>query len=265
MRIDVSNLRPTTHFNELHETLQKEIEQLDNFILHQQKLEADCALLMPGVGRHLGTLPADVGYCAARLDATNRALEADAAAIDTARNLLSADARHARRTFRAIQALRLPAPFQSASLWAASTAEPAPGPAGAAAAAAAGPKGPAPTSRLSADEDDGSASADLVGYFADRADDMGKHLASFTDDVSAIETHLRGIEEQLAARTQAARWSRGTDGRGTSVEDRVRELAAVLREFEGGILKVAGKVGEAREKANEAMLANANGLGMRGL
>ena len=261
VRIDVSNVRPTTHFTELHETLQREIEQLDAFILNQQKLEAECALLLPSVERHLRTLPADVGYCAARLDATNRALEADAAAIDAARSLLGSDARGARRTFRAIQALRLPAPFQSASLWAAGNAEQAAG----GARPAAGAKGPAPTSRLAADEDDGSASADLVGFFGDRADDMAGRLEGFTADVTTIETHLRSVEEQLAAQTQAARWSRGRDGRGASAEDQVRELAAVLREFEGGILKVAGRVGEAREKANEAMLANAGGLGMRGL
>ena len=95
---------------------------------------------------------------------------------------------------------------------------------------------------------------------------MSAALDNYVQTVQAIESHLRGMEARTAQQTQAflLQQSRGTDGRyvgngepgkngpeGRSAEDQVRELASVLREFEGGILGVAGKVGAAREGVQE--------------
>ena len=236
VRIDVSNLRPTTRFTDLYEGLQKEIELLDTFILNQMNLQSECELAMPRIASTFEHMPADVEYCTRKLDAVQRALETDAGAIESARGLVKSDADAAKLSFKAIHNLRMPAQFHHASLWNA-------------------PGASAPTLSTS-DDDGGVASADLIWYFNKQADEMTKKLSAFKRNIDDVEAHLSGLESQTVAQAQSMRMSRGKDGSGRSADDQVRELAAVLRVFEEGLLKVAGRVGGAREEVQEVMLAD---------
>ena len=240
VRIDVSNLRPTTRFNDLYEGLQKEIEFLDTFILSQMDLASDCEGAMPRIADILAYLPNDVAFCETKLDATQRALETDAASIDAAKSLVKADTEAARISFKAIHNLRMPAQFHHSSLWNA-------------------PGASAPTSLSANAEEEAAASTSLVSYFTRQADDMGRKLDAFQKNIKDVEDYLSSLEASSVSQLQSARFSRGRDGGARSAEDQVRELGAVLREFEGGILNVAGKVGAARETVQEAMLFEAPG------
>ncbi|KAI4153248.1 MAG: hypothetical protein LQ340_002434 [Diploschistes diacapsis] len=231
VRIDLSNLKPTTRFNDLHEGLQKEIESIDAFILKQMELQAECESVLPSVGERITHLPGDVKYCARKLDAYERALENDAAAIDSARDLVKSEVEDARLSFKAIHSLRVPAQFHRSSSWNAAAVN-------------------APKS-LSAEDDK---SADLVSYFSKQADDMGRKLSGLTKSLREVESYLSSLEGHQSAQVQAARMSHGRDGGVRSADEQIRELASVLRDFEGGILGVAGKVGAAREGVQELIL-----------
>jgi nucleoporin p58/p45 len=63
VRIDVTNIRGTTRFNDLHEDLQKQISFLDDFIQAQIQLKNDCDAIMPSHDSQLAQVPNDVEFC----------------------------------------------------------------------------------------------------------------------------------------------------------------------------------------------------------
>ena len=88
---------------------------------------------------------------------------------------------------------------------------------------------------------------------------MNRQLAGLTKNIGEVEAYLASLEGHQSTQVQAARLSRGRDGGVKSADEQVRELAGVLREFEGGILGVAGKVGAAREGVQEVMMKDTFG------
>ena len=206
-------------------------------------LHSDCEGAMPRISEVLQYIPNDVAFCEAKLDATQRALENDAVAVDAAKSLVRADSQAARTSFKAIHHLRMPAQFHQSSLWNA-------------------PGALAPTSLTTDTNEEAAASANLVSYFSQQADEMSRKLDTFQKNIGEVEAYLSGLEANSVSQLQSARFSRGRDGGTRSADDQVRELGAVLREFEGAILTVAGKVGAVREEVQESMLSE--GLGRRG-
>ncbi|KAI9770471.1 MAG: hypothetical protein M1835_006552 [Candelina submexicana] len=246
VRIDVANLRGTTRFGDLHEELQKEIEKIDEFIQSQISLKEAADGFMPGLEQRLSYLPNDVDYVSKKLDTMHNALENDAEAIDHVRKIVKKDAADAKLSFRSIDNLKLPQQYHYAGLWNAppsvfrSNGPPLPG---------------------EAVEQEGS--TDLVSYFSTQAEAMTKTLDMYKQNVREIETHLLGVEANTMQQIQQLMFSRGRDGKGSNREDQLRELVAVLREFESGILGVAGKVGGVREGVQELELREQNGRSLR--
>lgn len=112
----------------------------------------------------------------------------------------------------------------------------------------------------------GGGGTDLLSYFSAQAEGMAGTLEGYRRSVRDIEAHLKGVEANTVQQMQQLAFTRGRDGGQRSAEDQVRELAAVLREFENGIMAVAGKVGGAREGVTELIVNGAgpqNGRGGR--
>lgn len=235
VRISLNELRPTTRFNDLHEELQRVIEHVDNFILSQIGFQEQCEQASARVEGFVAPIPNDVEYCAKTLETMQNALENDAEAIAHAKMLVRTDAANAKLSFKVIQNLKLPQQFQTTGLWNIPNVS----------------QGVAPA--LS-DDDLPGASSDVVSYFSKETDNMSKTLEGYKQSLAEVEAYLQGIEANTFQQMQQIAFTHGQDGRGKSAEDQVRELAAVLREFENGILGVAGKVGGAREKVQEIML-----------
>lgn len=105
---------------------------------------------------------------------------------------------------------------------------------------------------------------DLLSYFSAQAEGMAGTLEGYRRSVQDIEAHLKGVETNTVQQMQQLAFTRGRDGGQRSAEDQVRELAAVLREFENGIMAVAGKVGGAREGVTELIVNGARPLNGRG-
>lgn len=235
VRVDLSNLRPTTRFNDLYEEVQKIIENVDNFILTQIHFEEECEQVVPTVADTLEYMPRDTGLCFRKLEAIQQSLENDAEAVDSLKTMVKSDAADARLSFKAIQNLRMPQQFHHTSLW----------------------NMPGPQS-VGRDEPDGE-NADLVSYFSRQTDDMTRKLESFQRNIAEVESYLRGVESNTIEQVQRVEFSQATDGGERSADDQVRELAAVLREFENGIMAVGGKVAGARQQVHEVMLGEGTG------
>ncbi|KAK7740011.1 hypothetical protein SLS62_011154 [Diatrype stigma] len=220
VRIDLSNLKGTTRFSDLQENLQKTVEGIDKFILNQIRHQEELQSFMPGHGEMLENIPNDVKFVTRKYEGARSALESDAHAIEAARNLVNQDADHARLSFRAIDNLKLPQQYHTPNLWA-----------------------PRQQSAGTANaETDGQ---DLVGFFSKTADEMDGQLKKYESNLTEIEMHLHGVQDGLVEQLQKVMATK--NGGASAADEKLQELVAVLRDFEQGILKVAGEVGSAKE------------------
>lgn len=242
VRIDVSNIRSTTRFNDLQEDLQKQIEEIDKAIqgFINQKNELDA--FMPAHGEQLSSIPSDVAFVSRKAAGVEGALGADAVAVKQLRELVKVDADNARLSFKAVDNLKLPTSYHQAGLW----------------STRGGGHHHGGSGSPNADEE---GSSDLVSFFSRTADEMGETMKKFERNLGEIEMHLHGVQgsvlEQLQ-RVAATPKEGGGQGQGDA---KIHELAAVLKDFEESILQVAGTVGGAREGVTGLQLGDLMGNG----
>ncbi|KAG8527640.1 uncharacterized protein KY384_007793 [Bacidia gigantensis] len=240
VRISVNELRPTTRFNDLHEELQKTIEYVDAFVLSKIRLQQDCESASDSLERMCQSLAPDVAYCSESLDTVQRALEYDAQSIASVKTVVHTDAADAKLSFKVINNLKLPQQFHHATLWNTVSV----------------PQRTTPS--FSDDASEERANRTLVDYFSTQAEELSKGITAYERNVTEVETYLNSVESNALQQIQQLALTRTHNGGEKSAEDQVRELAAVLRDFESGILSVATKVGNSRESAQDAMLGPVN-------
>jgi nucleoporin p58/p45 len=234
VRIDVSQMRGTTRFNDLHEDLQKQIMEMDNVIQAQIRMKNDCQAIMPKHAELLSHVPNDVEFCRRKLIGMEDAMETDAAKIAQVRELIKEDVEHAKLSFRAIDNLKLPAQYHTPGIWASKS-----------------------TSNPNGTQNSESDAPDLVSFFSSTADELESTLQKYQRNFTEIEAHLRSLEASTAQQTQAIIAKR--NGRSTSQENPMAELAAALFEFEQSIMGVAGRIGSAREGVQALQLGTFTG------
>jgi nucleoporin p58/p45 len=238
VKIDVSNLKPTTRFFELHEDLQKTIELIDSFIQSQIQLSTQCEVFLPAHGNIVKSIPPDVEYVQNKYDTVTQALDRDTAELRAVKDAVSLDIDEARRAFSAIENLKLPAQYQYSGMWASKGAG----------------------AQDESEADNFFTKTDLMPYFEKRSTDLEKRLNKFNEQVLEIEAHLRTVEDSAVAQTEKLLRLRA--GRDTSKE-RVMELAGAMRGFEDAVFRVASKVGESREGVIECTIGSISGNGAR--
>ncbi|KAI0482037.1 hypothetical protein GGR56DRAFT_618227 [Xylariaceae sp. FL0804] len=220
VRIDVSNLKGTTRFNDLQESLQKDIEKVESFIRDQKMRKDEVGQLMSSLVEMLDSVPADVKFVERKYDGAKTALEAAAEAIDASRKFVSQDAESARLSFRAIDNLKLPQQYQSSNFW-------------------------SPRQQASGAVNGEADGLGLVHFFSQAADEMQSQMNKYDKNLTEIEMHMHGVSDGLVEQLQ--RMMANKNGAVSGPDAKMQELVAVLRDFEQGILKVAGDVGSARE------------------
>lgn len=240
--LDVNQLRSTTRFNDLHEDLQKVIEYVDNFISGQIRCQEECAQHTEDIDQKCHQMPPDVEYCTKALDTMQRALENDAESIAFAKGLVKVDVADAKLSFKTIQTLKMPPQFNQSAMW--------------------NTTGTSQSGGSSFPEDaEVGASRNIVEYFSKRADEMTKTLDAYKRNIGQVEAYLKSVESNTMQQMQQMMFSRGQDGSEKSAEDQVKHLAAVLRDFEHGIIGVATRVGGTRDKIQEVTLGPDDMLG----
>ena len=223
-KIDISNIRPTTRFNDLHDDLKKTIETIDGFIKQQESYAAQCEALIPAHSQNVESVTPDVELITSKVETVELGLENDSRAISAAKELVKTDVTDLTRCVRVIENQALPTQFHYGQS-----------------------VGGGSRNRSSDDDYD----VDLVGYFARQAESMQRTLDTFTSNLSEIESHLRVIEAATVQQSQQVAAQRAG---GVSGSDTIRELSETLRGFENGILDTAGSVGSCREGINELTL-----------
>lgn len=113
VKIDISNLLPTTKYESCADEIRTELERFDTFVLNQINMCNEVANLLPSIADQGASIPNDVEFVEGKLDTMQRALENDAGDIDHIRSLVARDAAEAQVAFRAIDTLKLPLQYQS--------------------------------------------------------------------------------------------------------------------------------------------------------
>ncbi|KAL2166254.1 hypothetical protein VTG60DRAFT_3094 [Thermothelomyces hinnuleus] len=243
VRIDLSNIKSTTRFNDLEESLQKEIAQIDEAIQRCMKDKDAVDAFLPSHGEQLAAIPIDVSFVTRKSEGAHNALSSDIRAINQLRELVKQDADHARLSFKAIDNLKLPTQYHQAGLWS-NRGQQVGGAGGAGAGGAV----------------DAQSNTDLISYFSRTADEMDEMMKKFEKNLGEIEVHLHGVQGSMLEQMQRVAAQNKSAAQG-GVDERVVELAAVLRDFEESILKVAGVVGGVKEGVTELQLKDFMGHG----
>ncbi|CAL3971472.1 unnamed protein product [Diplocarpon coronariae] len=229
VRIDVSQLRGTTRFTDLHDDIQKQITMYDDVIQSQIRLKYDCDAIMPAHANQLAQVPNDVEFCRRKRIGVENSQDSDAQAISIVGKLIKVDAEHAKLSFKAIDNLKLPPQYHNQGVYANDN-----------------------LGQGNGDED----AQDIVGFFGSTADELAATLNTYQKHIMEIEQHLRSVEASSAQQINALVAKR--KGATTAQEDPTNELFGVLRDFEHGLLSVAGKIGASREGVRTLQLGQFN-------
>lgn len=235
-KIDLSNLRPTTRFTDLHDDLKKQIEAIDAFIRQQEAYSAQCEALLPAHSTNIDSIKPDVDLITGKIETVELALENDSRAIEGAKALVKRDAADLMRCARVTENLTLPSQYHYGPSVTAATR----------------------TSRGATTSADDEYDVDMVGYFMRQAETMQSTLDTYTSHIAEIENHLRVVEVSTVQQAHQLAAQR-TGSRAGSAQDTVMELADTLRGFENGILGAAGLVGSCREGVNELVIGRIGG------
>lgn len=262
VKVDVSNLLPTTKFESCADELKKQIEAIDTFILNQIHMCNEVSDLLPTIANQGSTIPNDVEFVQGKLDTMQHALENDASDIDHVRKLVTRDAAEAQVAFRAIDTLKLPLQYQPASgsgWWSASDQQ-----LSERQSLRSTLKNRKSTLALPDDveadlstvESVNGVPVNLVDYFSQRSDEMNSVLETYKRNIKEIEDHLYGVELTLQRQINEFVSSRSREGAagGAGAKNVLTDLAAVLGDVEAGIFGVASRLGNVKEEVQELAL-----------
>lgn len=258
VKVDVSNLLPTTKFESCADEIRKTIEDIDTYILNQMKVCHEVADMLPTIEKQGSTIPNDVEFVQGKLETMQHALENDASDIDQLRTLVTRDASEAQVAFRSIDTLKLPMQYQSAGgggWWSVQDQN-------------VSDRRSLRSTRKNTlalpddvESDPSTATSvngvpvNLVDYFSQRSDEMGAVLERYKGNLKEIEDHLHGVEITLNRQINEFVSSKSRDGSAAGApRSAVSDLAAVLGDVEAGIVGVANRLGSVSEQVQEATL-----------
>lgn len=235
-KLDWSNVRNTTRFNDLTDEAKQDIERIDKMISTQEELCKQIEAFLPNHQNSLETLGPDVQMITEKLEEVDRSLAVDAQGVQQDKNITERDEIDIARCIRIIDNLRMPAQYVYHP-------------------AANSGRQPQPPAW------DETYDVDLVGnYFQPLTQDMARLLAGYSSNLAEIESHMGTIEQSAVVQAQQLAAERsGLGGQRDVGADSVRQLADTLRGFEASILAAAGKVGGCREGVNELVLGKLGG------
>lgn len=251
VKVDLTNLLPTTKYESCADEIRNEIEAIDKHILNQMNFCHQVGDILPTIEKQGASIPNDVDFVQGKLETIQHALENDASDIDRLRDLIARDAAEAQVAFRAIDTLKLPLQYQSngGGWWSVQDQNI--------------PERAMRSSRKNTlalpDGVEGDASAtsvngvpvNLIDYFSHRSKEMKGVLGNYTGNLKEIEDHLHGVEATLNRQISDFVSSKSRDGAGAASKSTVNELAAVLADVEAGIMGVATRLSNVSEQVQD--------------
>ncbi|KAH8696285.1 hypothetical protein BGW36DRAFT_380613 [Talaromyces proteolyticus] len=265
VRVDASNLLPTTKFESCADEIKMTIEQIDTYVLNQLNMCNEVTDLLPTIAKQGATIPNDVGFVENKLETMQHALENDARDINNVRNMVTRNAAEAQVAFRAIDNLKLPLQYQSSSggWWSVPEQQ-----LSERQSLRSSIKHRKSTLALPDDVEGDSATTDsingvpvnLVDYFSHRSDEMTTVLETYRKNLKEVEDHLYGVESSLNRQINefASSRNRASASSGGNVKTQLADLAAALGDVEAGILGVANRLGGVKEQVQELVIGPSN-------
>ncbi|CAI7634165.1 unnamed protein product [Penicillium glandicola] len=250
VKVDVSNLLPTTKFESCADEIRNQIEAIDKHILNQMKMCHEVGDLLPTIEKQGASIPNDVEFVQGKLETMQHALENDANDIDGLRGLVTRDAAEAQVAFRAIDTLKLPLQYQSSGggWWSVQDQQI--------------PERSMRSSRKNTlalpDGVEGDASTDvngvpvnLVDYFSHRSKEMKGVLTRYTGNLKEIENHLHGVEATLNRQISDFVSAKSREGAAVTPRSTINDLSGVLSDVEAGIMGVATRLSNVSEQVQD--------------
>jgi nucleoporin p58/p45 len=192
--IDVSNIKGTTRFNDLHEDIQKQIQQIDELIQQEgirNKEAIDAAL--PQHGEQIGRIPEDTSFIERKCEGVSAVHKSDVFAIQEARQHVKKDWDHAQLVAKGINMEKF-----------------------------------APSERFSPSDADADLTSQLTRLHLEevvaqeqRCDDLGKH-------VNLVGTHMENLAENVTVYGRR-RKGQSSDLRLAELSAVLREFEAQIR------------------------------------
>jgi len=229
VRIDLSNLKGTTRFNDLQEAIQNQLTVCDTMVQHFMEQGNQVEAFLPAHGSSVESIPSDVRFVSRKYDGTASALGMDANGVKALQEMVKVDADNAKLSFKAVDNLKLPPQFHTSGLW--STRQ-----------------------QDSNGRGEGEGNSDLINLFSKTADEMSEQVRKMEKNLGEVEAHLLGVQSNVVEQLQRVANTR--PGGQSAVDNGVAELAVFLREFEASIMKVATVVGGAREQMTALQLGS---------
>ncbi len=215
VRIDPSNIKGTTRYNDLNEQIQKEIENQDKMMLDVMKASSDCGAMLPAHGAELEVVPDQFEFLQRKMIGVQANIDSDIQMCAQLNKQVHVDAENAKLSFEAIHSLKLPQQFQQ-GMWNAA-------------------KQTSPSTRKP-----GEPAGDIVNLFDQTAEEMSQTYKNQMAKLTEIENHLYSLERSLMR-------AGTTMGGGSQEENDVQLVGEALRDFENGMIQVANQVARARE------------------
>jgi len=244
VKIDTSEMRGTTRFQDCVDNVQMQLEQIDQMIRKQEEF---CRGIQAFVGKHeenISSLGPDVEHIRSKAEEVESVLAQDAHAVEAERKAAEADRKDFDRCERIVENLKLPPGYHTPS-------------------ATQGMRLVRPASGFDSKKasEQESYDTDLIGnYFLPLTSEFKKQLDAYASSLSEIEGHMKVIEASAISQAQTLAAKRaGISGARSAGDETVRELVDTLTGFGHSILGVAGKVGECREGINELVLGKLAG------
>ncbi|KAF1990863.1 hypothetical protein K402DRAFT_389760 [Aulographum hederae CBS 113979] len=239
VRIDMSQIKGTTRFNDLTPELQQQLEEIDAFIQQQTQFAAQIEARLVGHGEQITSLAPDVNVLTQKAELVELNWENDAQTIAELKKLSDAAREEAVMLMGGINILKLPNNL-------------------------------APQRSAAGDDDKGGSSADLISYYNKKIDILAQRLKDYRSVQAQVEERLRTVEVHAITENESQILKRaGMGGLQQTAEEAdmqegdpsgMRELTESLSGFGAALSRVAQQIAEVRDRNTQMILGKAQEL-----
>ncbi|KZL77801.1 nucleoporin NUP49/NSP49, partial [Colletotrichum tofieldiae] len=222
VRVDVSNIKGTTRFNDLEQSIQSEMENCDMMIQRFMAHASEIRGFMAAHGGDLGQLTTDVNWLQRKYEGVKTTLDEDIVTLAHLKDLVKSDADIAKMAFAGADQLKLPAHYHQTWLT----------------------RGGSGNNTTNGSQDRNV--EDVLTLFSNEADRL-KELHQFqVQKIKEIEQHMPGVEHGLYERVRALR-----DQTQVPAFNMVLDLLETIKMMGDKIYEAAGAIVDVREKLTQ--------------
>ncbi|OHE91929.1 nucleoporin NUP49/NSP49 [Colletotrichum orchidophilum] len=222
VRVDMSNIKGTTRFNDLEQSIQSEMENCDLMIQRFMAHASEIRGFMAAHGGDLAQLTNDVNWLQRKYEGVKTTLDEDIVTLGHLKDLVKSDADIAKMAFAGADQLKLPAHYHQTWL------------------TRGGPGGNTTNGNQDRNLED------VLTLFSNEADRL-KELSQFqVQKIKEMEQHMPGVEHGLYERVRSLR-----DQTQVPAFNMVLDLLETIKMMGDKIYEAAGSIVDVREKLTQ--------------